>query len=219
MEKVAVLVRNQVDGDTEVAEATRATDAMQVGFGHLREVEVDDHVDGLDIDATSEEIGAHQIATQPVAEVVEDTISVRLRHAGMDIVAGVTELGDLLRQQLDTLGGVAEDDRLIDLQLREERVQTVHLLSLLYERVVLCDTLQGQFVHQIDLVRVLEVLAHELLHRDGKGGREEKNLSLQRQIANESVEHTLEVLSQQLVGLVQHEELAMGQRSNLVRNE
>lgn len=149
---------------------------------------------------------------------MEDTISVRLRHAGMNIIAGVAELGDLFCQQLDTLGRVAKDDRLVDLQFREQRVQAVHLLSFLYERIVLSDTLKCQFVHQIDFGRVLEVLAHELFHRNREGCREEKDLSFLWQVANESVKHTLEVLPQQLVSLVKYEELAMGQRGNLRLN-
>lgn len=36
----------------------------------------------------------------------------------MDVEAGVTKLGDLLGQELHSLGGVAEDDGLIYLQLQ-----------------------------------------------------------------------------------------------------
>lgn len=60
---MTVLVRNQVDGNTEVTKAARATYAVQVGLCHLWEVEINDNIDSLDIDATSKEIGAYQIAT------------------------------------------------------------------------------------------------------------------------------------------------------------
>ena len=46
---------------------------------------------------------------------MEHPVSVRLRHAGVNVVAGVAELSDLLGQQLDALGRVAEDDALVDL--------------------------------------------------------------------------------------------------------
>ena len=55
----------------------------------------------------------------------------RLGHLGVDVVAAVAELGDLLGEQLDPLSGVAEDDALVDLQLGEERVEAVDLLPLL----------------------------------------------------------------------------------------
>ncbi len=56
VEDEAVVIRDEADGDTEVTEAARATDAMQVRLGHLREVEVDDHVHRLDVDSASEQI-------------------------------------------------------------------------------------------------------------------------------------------------------------------
>lgn len=49
---------------------------------------------------------------------MEDAIAVLLRHLGVDVVAAVAELGDGLRQELHALGGVAEDDGLVDLQLK-----------------------------------------------------------------------------------------------------
>ena len=88
----------------------------------------------------------------------------------MDIVTAVTELCDLLCKELDPLSGVAEDDALVDLQLGEKRVEAVDLLPLLHEGIVLCDALEGQLVHQIDLVGVAHVLPHEGLDRQGEGG-------------------------------------------------
>ena len=67
-------------------------------------------------------------------------VTVGLLHLGVDVEAGVAELGDLLGEQLDAVHAVAEDDALVDVQLREQRVQAVHLLLLLHERVVLGDT-------------------------------------------------------------------------------
>ena len=49
---------------TQVSESSRSTDPVQVGLGHLGEVEVDDHVDGLDVDAPGEEVGRHQVAAE-----------------------------------------------------------------------------------------------------------------------------------------------------------
>ena len=52
----AVVVCNEVEGDTEVAEAAGPTDAVEVGLCHLGEVEVDDDIDCLDVDTTGEEV-------------------------------------------------------------------------------------------------------------------------------------------------------------------
>ena len=45
---------------------------------------------------------------------------VRLSHIAVTVEAAEAEVGDLLGQELHPLSRVAEDDRLVDLQLREE---------------------------------------------------------------------------------------------------
>ena len=55
-----------------------AADPVQVCLGHLGEVEVDDDVDGLDVDTAGEEVAAHEVAAQAGAEVVEHSVTVSL---------------------------------------------------------------------------------------------------------------------------------------------
>ena len=62
---------------------------------------------------------AHQVSALSIAEVMEDLVSVRLCHAGVDEEAGVPQLCDLLGQQLHSLHRVTEDDALVDLKLCE----------------------------------------------------------------------------------------------------
>lgn len=100
-----------------MAKPSGPADPVQVRLGHLGEVEVDDYIDSLDVNSSGEEVGAHEVAAQPRAEVVEDSITVALRHLGMDVVATVTQLRDLLCQQFHSLSRVAEYDGLVDLQL------------------------------------------------------------------------------------------------------
>lgn len=49
---VAVLVGDQINGQSEVPEPSRAANAVQVGLRGLGEVEIDDHIHRLDIDAS-----------------------------------------------------------------------------------------------------------------------------------------------------------------------
>lgn len=46
----------------------------------------------------------------------------------MRVEAGVAELRDLLGEQLDTVGRVTEDDRLVDLELGEEGIKAARQL-------------------------------------------------------------------------------------------
>ena len=71
----------------------------------------------LDVDAASEEVRSHEVPRGAVAELVEHAVAGALQHLGVDVEAAVAELGDLLREQLDAVDGVAEDDGLVDLQL------------------------------------------------------------------------------------------------------
>jgi predicted oxidoreductase len=103
---------------------------------------------------------------------VEYTISVILEHLGVRIETRVAQLGDLLGEEFDTVGGVTENNRLVDLQLLgkvsaslqllavhayrahlgEKSIETVNLLTLLHKRIVLRDTSQSELLHQVDLV-------------------------------------------------------------------
>ena len=56
MKSESILVRDEIDCDTQVSESARATNPVQVRFGHLREIEIDDHIDSLNVNTSSEQI-------------------------------------------------------------------------------------------------------------------------------------------------------------------
>jgi len=62
----AVVVGDEIDGQAQVAEAARATDAMQVGLGVLGKVKIDDDVHGLNVDTSGEEVCAIPRASRSV---------------------------------------------------------------------------------------------------------------------------------------------------------
>eukprot|EP00598_Pedospumella_elongata_P012220 CAMPEP_0185012080 /NCGR_PEP_ID=MMETSP1098-20130426/98114_2 /TAXON_ID=89044 /ORGANISM="Spumella elongata, Strain CCAP 955/1" /LENGTH=384 /DNA_ID=CAMNT_0027541129 /DNA_START=1898 /DNA_END=3052 /DNA_ORIENTATION=- len=211
VQREAVLVGDEVDGQTEVAEATRATNAVEVGLGALGEVEVDHNVHALDVDTAGEQIRAHQVAGRAVAELVEHSVTIGLLHLGVNVKAGVAELGDLLGQELHAVHAVAEDDALVDVELGEQRVEAVHLLLLLHKGVVLGDTSQGQLVHEVDHVGIGEELLLEGAHGHGEGGTEQADLAVALALADQGLEDLLELRREKLVGLVHHDDLALGQ--------
>lgn len=127
VEVETVVPVDEVDGEAEMAETTRATDAVEISLGILGEIKVDDHVDGLDINASSQEIGADEVPAGTVAEIVEYSVTGMLGHLGMAVEARVAQLGDLLGQEFHAVGRVAKNDGLVDLQLGEERVEAVNL--------------------------------------------------------------------------------------------
>lgn len=137
-----VIIGDQVDRDSKVAESSTTTNPMKVSFCHFWEVEINDDVDCLDIDTTGEKIAANKVPAESGAEIMEDSVSVSLRHFGVNVVAGISQLSNLFGQQLDSLGRVAENYTLVDLKFGEQCIQTVNLLSFLNKCVVLGDALQ-----------------------------------------------------------------------------
>ena len=55
-EKLLVFFRDETDGETEMAVAARAADAVEIRLGVARKIEVDHHVDRLNVYASSKEI-------------------------------------------------------------------------------------------------------------------------------------------------------------------
>ena len=75
----SVVVGDQVDCDSKVTESAASSDPVKVGLGHLGEVEVDDDVDGLDVDTAGEEVTADQVPAQTGAEVMEYSVAMSLK--------------------------------------------------------------------------------------------------------------------------------------------
>ena len=95
---VAVLLYHlRLTGADEIATETMAEVPVTMLLHHLRLT------------------GADEVATESLAEVVEDPVAMLLHHLGVDVETRVAELRNLLREQLHSLGRVAEYDRLVDL--------------------------------------------------------------------------------------------------------
>ena len=80
VERESVIIGDQVDGHSEMAVSAASPDPVQVSLGHLGEVEVDDHVDGLDVDTAGEEVTADKVPAQAGAEVVEHSVTMSLEN-------------------------------------------------------------------------------------------------------------------------------------------
>ena len=52
---------------------------------------------------------------------MEDSVTMRLSHSGMNVKTRIAKLCDASGQQFHSLNGIAEDDRLIDLQLKKSK--------------------------------------------------------------------------------------------------
>ena len=61
--------------------------AVEIRLCRLGKVKVDDHVDALDVNASGEEVGAHQVPSSTGAELVEYAVAISLSHLGVNVEA------------------------------------------------------------------------------------------------------------------------------------
>ena len=100
-----------------MTKSTRSTDSVKIRFWVSWEVKIDDHIDGLNIDASGAQIRTHQTPTFAFSKSVEHLVSLFLAHLGVKVEARVAQLNDFLRQELDSHRGVTEDYSLGYIQL------------------------------------------------------------------------------------------------------
>lgn len=111
---VALAVVHEGEGSASTTEATSATNAVQVSLiicctiGQVGNVVVDDHSDGLNIDATGKNVGGDEHLCFAGTELVEDIISLSSvqgarkggnfvavgSHASLDLGGSVTTLDE-----------------------------------------------------------------------------------------------------------------------------
>lgn len=219
VEVESILVGDQVDCKAEMSKTARTANAMKIGFGILGEVKVDDNVNGLDIDTTGKEIRADEIAAHSVTEVMENTVSMRLLHLCMRIEAGIAKFGDLFGQKLDTIGRVTEDDGLVDLELGEKGVEAMHFLSFFDESVVLSNTTEGEFLHEVNLVGRVHVLILEILDDHRESRAKEHDLSVGGHKIEKLFHDRGEFGGKKLVCFVHDEDRAFAEVGNTLAGE
>lgn len=74
----AIFPIDQVYGHAQMSITSRSTNTMEVCLRIFRKVKVDNHIDGLDIDSTSQKIRTNQVAAYTVAKVMEYPITIVL---------------------------------------------------------------------------------------------------------------------------------------------
>jgi hypothetical protein len=70
----------------------------------------------------------------------------------MDVIARVSQFGNLLRKQLNAVHGVAENNALVDFQLGKQGVEAMYLLPFFNICIKLKNTAEGKLVHEVNAV-------------------------------------------------------------------
>ena len=150
---------------------------------------------------------------------MEDPVPCGLLHLRVDEEGRVAELCQLLCQEFDPGHGVAEDHRLIHVQLSKEGIETGNLLSLLHKRIVLCDTLEGQLFHEVHLVGVVEVAITKVFDGNGEGGGQQHNLSRSSHVRQHLLHQDREFGGEHLIRFIQDERRTVPEFRNALAGE
>jgi hypothetical protein len=92
----------------------------------------------------------------------------------------------------------------------------MNFLSLLNVSVILCNSLESELIHEIDLVRTTEVFISEVFNCDWECGGVHHDLTLFGQDVANFFNDGLEVHGQQLICLIENKDFASGEVSNLL---
>ena len=212
----AIRVGDEVNGKTKVTEATRSTNTMEVSFGVLGEIEVDNDVDGRDIDTASKKVRRNKVTASAVAEVMENAVSVVLGHLGVDEEARISHLGDLLGKKFHAGDGVTKDNRLVNIEFGKQGMKAMKFLTFFDKGIVLRDTLKSEVVHNVDIERRGEVFVFERFHGHRESGREEENLSVIGEELNDFLNENLEFGGKKFVGFVHNQHVTFAQITDLL---
>lgn len=103
---------------------------------------------------------------------------------------------------------------MVDLKLREECVQAVDFLLLFNEGVILGDTAEGEFVHEVDFVWLVHVLNGEGLDGSREGCAEKHYLAVLGVELKKLLNDRCEFGRQKLVGFIHDKHGALAEICN-----
>ncbi len=194
------------------ARAAGAPDAVHVGLGLARQVEVDDQADALDVEPARGDVGRDEDVELARAQPFDDPLAVRLRDVARDVGRGDAALHERVADLLGVLAGADEHDRRLGLADGEHARERAGLVAERHHGVRLADGLDRRRLardgHRHGVDQVLVGDAADLRgHRRG----EERDLAARGGPRQDAVDVLGEAHAQHLVGLVEHEELDVGE--------
>lgn len=151
-----IFAAHERNGQTLGTESARATNPMQVLIGFVRHIVVDNDVDALEVDTTTEHIGGYQYSALILLEFIVFLQSFLLVHPAIDDGGREIALAQQLVQLLGTTYTVDEYDDLIELERIQQIVQLTVLSRLGQLDVVLLQAVQSQLtlIVHVDLSRL-----------------------------------------------------------------
>src|SRR5262245_53582306 len=112
--------RDQRDRSALGAGPRGAANAVDIGFRHVGQVEIDDMADTVDVDAARGDVGGHQRADLSGSERAEHALAMFLRLVAVNGFRSDAGPGQALHHLVGAVLGAGEDQRAIDPLLLQE---------------------------------------------------------------------------------------------------
>ena len=198
-----VFAGDEGDGGAGRERAASTTDAVDVVFELVREVEVEDVGDAVDVDAARGDVGRDKHANLTILEGLQGALTLTLRTVGVD---GGTADVFALEFTADTVGtmfGARKDEHALKGFVLKEVVQHDLLEGTRALVEQLGDGLgRGSTTANLDELRVALILLREGLDLAGERGGEHQSLAILGQRADDGVDRGEEAHVQHAVGFV-----------------
>ena len=204
------------NADSAASGASRAPDAVHVIFRVVGEIEIEHHLDVVDIDAAGRHIGGHQEAESARAELAHDAVAGCLGHAAVDAVGRVARAHELLGQFIHHSLGVGENDGQCHVVQVDEPGEGLELPTAIHFEINLLDGRHGEGLGlDADPDRLAGVAGDEFFDRTRYGGREHHGLALRRGGREDLLDVVAEAHVEHLVGFIEDDGLDAAQLQRL----
>ncbi len=209
---LALIGCTQSNGDTARTGTRRAPDPMHVALRNIRQLEVDDVSDFIDVDAARRNVRRDEHARETLAEAVEGRLTLALALVAMDRVNADPHVLDRRRDTIGPTLRARENDHAPHFGILEQAREHIALAGCRNEDHLLIDAIDGLAgASDLDTHGILEDLGCKLSDVARHGGREEQRVALgwhelqdASYIANEAhVEHTVGFVEDERTHLVE----------------
>ncbi|ENN88030.1 hypothetical protein RHSP_50969 [Rhizobium freirei PRF 81] len=209
------------DGDAVAAGARGTADAVDIGVGHFRQVEVVDMRNAGNVDAAGGDVGGDENADVTITETLERPFALSLALVAVDGGGGEADMVEMLHQLLGTVLGTQEDDGTAIRIGGDRFLEDFGLVVLAGDEVDILLHLVGRLAwrRHFDLDRIGQVVGSEIGNRLRHGGRKQQGLALGRDELGDLAQVVDEAEVEHLVGLVEDEMGDVAERQSAAADE
>ena len=194
------------DGDAGSAGARGSADAVNVAFRFVRQIEVYDMRDIVDVEAAGGDVGGDQHARLAAAKALQGALPRALRFVAVDRLGANTSIRKMACNTIGDVLGAREHQNALERRLHQNAGQQRALLlrrDVKYAVIDVCGRALRR--RHVDAHGLMQDRVRELLHVRRHRRREQHGLPLARQLGDDAADVADETHVEHAVGFVEHQ--------------